>query len=52
MSVLELLVTGLGIMLVVVFFIMLLVNAKLDAILTKIEDRPKKEARYPIWNME
>ncbi len=52
MSVLELLVAGLAIMLVVVFFMMLLVNAKLDAILTRIENRPKTESRYPIWNMD
>ena len=42
MSVLELLVAGLALMLVVVFFMMLLVNAKLEAILTKIENKPKK----------
>jgi hypothetical protein len=52
MSVLELLVAGLALMLVVVFFMMLLVNAKLEAILTKIENKPKNETRYPIWNMD
>lgn len=52
MSVLELLVAGLTFMLVVVFFMMLVVNAKLEAIITKMENKPKQETRYPIWNME
>ena len=52
MSVLELLVAGLTVMLVVIFFMMLLVNAKLEAILTKFENNPRKETRYQICSME